>query len=193
MSPGSVTSRGSFGFWRAAQEAQVAAEDIKTSQIPPGDKLTYIGDIASGAIRPEDCRIEALTFSIVIGPNGQIVSQSPENSTVQIISRYNFVIERVYGSIENAQLAGAAPSLIRFNLQEQGRNFTVFKRAVDFAALVEGCSSPYAWDGTYICIPGTQFEAQWQIDPAWASLVGGSRRISLTVTGTYIACEPTQA
>lgn len=171
----------------------MAAENIKTSQIPPGAKLTYVGDIASGAIRPEDSRIEALSFTIIVGPNGQIVSQSPDNSTVQIVSRYNFVIERVYGSIENAPLAGAAPSLIRFNLQEQGRNFTVFKRNVDFAALVEGCSSPYRWDGVYICVPGTQFEAQWQIDPSWASLVGGSRRLTVTVTGTYIACEPTQA
>jgi hypothetical protein len=171
----------------------VAQQDIPVSQIPPGLKLTYIGDIASGAIRPEDCRFEALTFSITISPTGQIVAQDPQNSTVQIVSRYNFVLERIYGSIENEQLAGAAASLVKFNLQEQGRNFTVFKRPIDFAALVEGCSAPYHWDGVYICIPGTQFEVLWFVDAAWPSLVGGTRRINITVTGTYIACEPTQA
>lgn len=171
----------------------MADKDIQVSQIPPGELLTYVGDLASGAIAPEDIRIEILSFTAVIGPNGQIIAQAPDNGTVQIVSRYNFVIEEIHGSIENPQLAGAAPALVKFNLEEQGRNFSVFKRPVDFATLVESCGTPYRFKGTYICVPGTQFQISWTIDPAWAALVGGQRRVTVSVVGTYIACEPTQS
>ena len=42
-------------------------------------------------------------------------------------------------------------------------------------------------------VPGTQFQILWFVDPAWPALVGGQRRVTVSVTGTYIACEPTQA
>lgn len=171
----------------------MADKSIQVSQIPPGELLTYVGDIASGALAPEDIRLETISFTAVIGPNGQLLSQSPDNGTVQIASRYNFVIEEIHGSIENPRLAGAAASLVKFNLEEQGRNFTIFKRPVDFATLVESSGQPYRYRGTYICVPGTQFQILWFVDPAWPALVGGQRRVTVSVTGTYIACEPTQA
>lgn len=171
----------------------MAQNNITPAQIPPGDLLTYYGDLASGALRPEDVRTEALSFAVTIGPSGQILQQTPQIGAIQIVSRYNWAIETVRGSIMNPSLAGAAPSLVRFNLQEQGRNFTVFKAPVDFATLVECPANALEWRGTYICIPGTQFEVLWSIDQAlWASLVGAPRTLKITVTGSYIACEPTQ-
>lgn len=171
----------------------MAQSNITPAQIPPGELLTYYGDLASGALRPEDVRFEALSFRAVINAAGQIVSQTPSNGTIQIVSRYNLALSEVRGSIQNPAVAGAAPSLIRFNLREQGRNFTVFKAPVDFATLLEGASCPLEWRGTYICIPGTQFEVEWTIDStSWAALVGVSKTVSLTVLGDYIACSPTQ-
>jgi len=171
----------------------VARQDITPAQIPPGDLLTYYGDLASGALRPEDVKIETLSFSVTIGPDGQIRSQDPQNGTIQIVSRYNLALETVRGAILSPDLAGAAPGLVKFNLKEQGRNFDVFKRPVGFSTLVEGCSNPLDWRGVYICIPGTQFEVTWFVDQTlWPVLVGGTRRLELTVSGSYIACNPNQ-
>lgn len=172
----------------------MASPNIKPDQIPPGELLTYFGDLASGAIRPEDIKFEELTFRVTIGPTGQILAQLPSNSTVQVLSRYNFAIETVRGSIMNRDLAGAAPSLVRFNMNEQGRGFNIFKQPVSFATLVDGsCTDPMSWRGTYICIPGTQFQVDWFVDlTLWPVLVGATRILEITVGGSYIACSPTQ-
>jgi hypothetical protein len=171
----------------------MADPNITPGQIPPGDLLTYFGDLASGVLRPEDVRIESLSFSATIGPTGAILSQDPGNGTVQVISRYNLAIETIRGSVVNPTLAGAAPGLVRFNLREQGRNFDVFKQPVDFASLVECSANPMEWRGVYICIPGTQLEVSWFVNGAlWATLVGATRRLTVTIGGSYIACAPTQ-
>jgi hypothetical protein len=171
----------------------VAAESITTDQIPPGEVLTYYGDLASGAIRPEDVKIEALTFEVTIGPNGQILSTVPAIGSVQVISRYNFVIEKVRASVMNPDLAGAAPSLVRFNMREQGRSFDVFKQPVDIASLIESPAESLEWRGVYICVPGTQFEVEWFVNTSlWPVLVGAPRTFKITVSGSYIACEPPQ-
>lgn len=166
---------------------------LNPAMIPPGELLQYYGDLASGALRPEDVRFEALTFRVTINAAGVIVQQTPANSTVQIVSRYNLALETVRASIMNPELAGAAPALVTFNMREQGRNIDVFKAPVDFAALVNNSANPLSWRGTYITIPGTQFEVAWFVDAVqWANLVGGTRTLKLTVTGSYIACSPTQ-
>ena len=171
----------------------MAAQNITPAQIPPGDLLTYFGDLASGALRPEDVRIEELTFRATIDATGRIISTDPQNSTVQIVARYNFAIETVRGSIMFPELAGAAPDLIKFNLKEQGRNFDVFKTPVDFGNLVRSGATPMEWRGTYICIPGTQFEVEWFVNTTlWPVLVGGSRQVTIVVGGSYVACAPTQ-
>ena len=171
----------------------MAQSNIRPAQIPPGELLTYYGDLASGALRPEDVRIEALTFTAVINAAGQVVAQTPASGSVQVISRYNLAIRRVRASILNPAIGGSAPSLIRFNIREQGRNFSVFKNPVDFATLVEGEACALEWDGVYITVPGTQLEVEWSIDQnAWAILVGVPKQVRVTVLGDYIACSPTQ-
>lgn len=171
----------------------MAQSNITPAQIPPGELLTYYGDLASGALRPEDVRFEALTFKAVIGPTGNIASQIPATGAIQVVSRYNLALVEVRGSIMNPALAGAAPSLIRFNLREQGRNMSVFKAPIDFATLLEGEACPLSWRGTYICIPGTQLEVEWTVDTTlWPILVGVPKTVAITVVGDYIACAPTQ-
>lgn len=171
----------------------MAHKGITPAQIPPGDLLTYYGDLASGALRPEDIKTEELSYTVTISPTGQLLAQDPGNSVIQIISRYNLSIETIRGSIMNPGLAGAAPGLVKFNLREQGRNIDVFKRPVDFGTLVESCANPMEWRGTYLTIPGTSLEVVWTVDLAlWPVLVGASRRLTLTVGGSYIACDPTQ-
>ena len=89
----------------------MAAPGLIPREIPPGEILTYFGDIASGAIRPEDVRIEALTYRAVVNAAGQVVQESP---TVKIISRYNFAIRAVYAAILDPTNAGWAAGLVRF-------------------------------------------------------------------------------
>lgn len=171
----------------------MAQQNITPAQIPPGELLTYYGDLASGAIRPEDVRIETLTFEATISPAGVVIQQNPPNGTIQIVSRYNWALESVRASIMLPELAGAAPGLIRFNMREQGRNFDVFKAPVDFGTLVDGTQEPMKWRGTYICIPGTQFECAWFINNTlWPVLVGTSKQVRITITGSYVACAPIQ-
>lgn len=165
----------------------MARPRLTPAEIPPGQILTYYGDIASGAIRPEDVRIEALTFRAIIDPTGLVISQTQK---ITIISRYNFALRAVYGTIVNPDISGAAPSLVRFNVREQGRSFDVFKQPVSFQACFE---NEYRWDGVYITVPGTDLEVNWTVDvPLWQDLVGESKIMEIVLLGDYIACNPTQ-
>jgi len=166
----------------------VAISNLTPAQIPPGEILTYYGDLASGAIRPEDVRIEDLTFRGIINAQGQVVFQT---SKITVISRYTLAIRRVYVSMFNVELDGGSSSLVRFNIREQGRGFDVFKQPVSIAACLH--RGPYEWDGVYMCIPGTDLEVNFTVDTTlWQSLVGATRIFDVVVSGDYIACGPTQ-
>lgn len=156
--------------------------------IPPGALLTYYADIASGAIRPEDVRFEALTFKLIVDATGTPVFTSEK---VTIIARYNFALRRIYASVFNPEFAGAAPGFMNFNVLEQARNFNIFKRPVCLAAVTQGSTEPFAWDGVYITVPGTDLEVSWSIDSAlYASLVGTTKQACVVLSGDYIACGP---
>lgn len=162
----------------------MARPNLTPSDIPPGALLTYYGDLASGVVRPEDIRIEDLTFRATIDASGVVVAQT---SKITVVSRYTFVIRRIYAQIVNPLLAGSAAGLIKFNLREQGRSFDVFKNPQSFAAALE---NPIVHDGAYLCVPGTDLEATWVIDVAlWTALVGASKVVEITVSGDYIACK----
>jgi len=157
--------------------------------IPPGAILTYYGDIASGAIRPEDVRFDAITYRLIVDQTGTQVFASDKTT---VIARYNFAIRRIYGSVLNPEFAGPAAGLIKFNVLEQGRNFNIFKRPLTLSAITPGGSTePYVWDGVYICVPGTDLEVSWTIDSAlFATLVGATKFAEVVVVGDYIACGP---
>jgi hypothetical protein len=167
----------------------MAEKNIDVTQIPPGEILTYYGDIASGAIRPEDVLIEALTFRAIIDPTGNVVQQTPK---VTVIARYNLAIRAVYAAILNPEFAGPAAGLTHFNIREQGRNFEIFRTPVTLSGVTNGGSAvPYEWDGVYITIPSTDLEVTWAIDTVlWAALVGTTKIAELVITGDYIACGP---
>lgn len=157
--------------------------------IPPGAVLTYYADIASGAIRPEDVRFEALTFKLIVDGTGTPVFTSDK---VTVIARYSLAIRRMYAAVFNPEFAGPAAGFINFNVLEQARNFSIFKRPVCLAAVTTGGSTePFAWDGVYITVPGTDLEVSWSIDSAlYASLVGTTKQACVVISGDYIACGP---
>ncbi len=167
----------------------MAQKNVTPDMIPPGAILTYYGDIASGAIRPEDVRIEALTYRLIVNALGVSVFETPK---ITIISRYSLAIRRVYGAVLNSEFAGPAAGLIRFNLREQGREFNIFKNPVTLSVVTPGGSTiPLTWDGVYISVPGTDLEVAWTIDAAlYAALVGITKIAEVVVAGDYIACGP---
>ena len=167
----------------------MAEKNIPVEQIPPGEILTYYGDLASGAIRPEDVRIEALTFRATIDATGNVVQSTPK---VTVIARYNLAIRAVYAAILNPEFAGPAAGLTHFNIREQGRNFEIFRTPVTLSGVTNGGSAvPYEWDGVYITIPGTDLEVLWAIDgQLWAALIGATKIAEIVITGDYIACGP---
>lgn len=160
--------------------------------IPPGAILTYYADIASGAIRPEDVRFDALTFRAIVDPTGTLVFASDK---VTVIARYNFAIRRMYAAVLNPEFAGPTAGLVKFNVLEQARNFSIFKRPLTLSAVTSGGSTePYVWDGVYITVPGTDLEVSWTIDSAlFATLVGASKIAEVVIVGDYIACGPQSA
>lgn len=162
----------------------MAASHLTADQIPPGEILTYYGDLASGVIRPEDIRIEDLTFQAIIDATGQVVFQT---SKITVISRFVFALRRVYAQIVNPDVAGAAAGLIKFNAQEQGRSFAIWKQPQSFACALE---NPIVHDGVYLCVPGTDLEVSWTVDTTlWVALVGATRIVEVTLSGDYVACK----
>jgi hypothetical protein len=157
--------------------------------VPPGALASYYGDLSSGLIVPENMRIEDLTFRVQINPQGQIVS---ETQKITLISRYNFAFRRAIGWIMDPDLAGPAPSLVSFNIQEQGRDFSVFKRPVSMQSLVSrsGAGNPAEFDGVYITIPGTDLAVNWTVDSQrWPGLVGATKEFGVQLLGDYVVCR----
>lgn len=174
---------------RAAQQALAAGTPMpQDSSVPPGALVQYYGDLSSGVLAPEDMRMESLQYRVQIAPDG---STNSESQSVQLVSRYNFAIRRVMGFSLDPMFAGAAPGLVDFNIQEDGRNFTVFKTDMSMAAIANGNSSPVAeWDGVYITVPGTQLSIIWSVDTQrWASLVGATKEFGVQIIGDLVVCR----
>lgn len=159
-----------------------------TGYMPPGQLMLYYSDLSSGQLAPEDMRIEDLSFKVIIDPVGQVTFES---QAVTLISRYNFAFRRVVGFMMNPDIAAAAPSLVSFNVREQGRDFTVFKRPVSMQSVlgVNG-GQRIEWDGVYITVPGTDLAVEWLVDTQrWAALVGTTQEMGVTLLGDYVVCR----
>jgi len=162
--------------------------DNQKIQVPPGSLVQYYSDLSSGMLPPENMRVENLQYRVRIDPTGLVTFNTGD---IQIVSMYNFAIRRVYASMMQPLLAGAAPALVNFNLREQGRNFDVFKTPASLACGVNN-NGPnlFEWDGVYICVPGTQLAVNFTIDrPRWQSLVAAQKEFIVQVVGDYVICR----
>ncbi len=155
----------------------------------PGPLLSYYNDLASGQLPPENMRIENLEFRVRIDPAGEVQSST---EAVQIISQFNFALRRIAGFAMNPAGLGNAGGLISFNVFEQGRNFSVFKKPISFGSVIStsGAGNLAEWDGVYVCVPGTQLVVTWSVDTQrWASLVGATREVGVQLIGDYVICR----
>lgn len=184
LAPGNVAPSS-----HVAQQDATFAVPVQRDQ--PGPLRAYYNDLASGMLPPENMRIENLEYRVRIDPAGEI-QQSTQ--AVQIISQYNFALRRIAGFAMNPSGLGNAGGLISFNVQEQGRSFFVFKKPISFGSVIatSGAGNLAEWDGTYVCVPGTQLEVTWTIDtPRWAALVGATREVGVQLIGDYVICRGT--
>ena len=150
-----------------------------------GPILGYYSDVASPYLIPERARIDALQFRARIDPAGTITYQSPPAT---IVTGYSFIVRKILGFAMNYAGLGNAPALIDFNLAEQGRGSSIFKRALSFASVVT-TSGPNTieWDGVYVCVQGTTFDVAWAVDTGrWPALVGGVREVGIQVIGDLV-------
>jgi hypothetical protein len=165
-------------------------QEIEPGMIPPGEIVRYYNDLASGLVVPEDMRLEDLQFRVQIDPLGNIIVNT---EAIQLISRYQLAFNKMVAWAADPDVAGAAPSLVSFNIHEQGRNFNVFKRPVNLQSLLsrQGSGNIHEWRGVYITVPGTDIEVQWTVDTArWPALVGAAREFGVQLLGDYVACAP---
>jgi hypothetical protein len=158
--------------------------------IPPGALVQYYNDLAAGTIAPEDMRIEDLQFRVQIDPAGNILTETP---AISLVSRYSFAFRRVVGFVMDPDFAGTAPSLVNFQVRENGRSFEIFKRPVSMQSLLSraGSANVAEWDGVYITIPGTDISVLWSVDTQrWPALVGVTKEFGVQLLGDYVACAP---
>lgn len=175
-------------------EAETATASAQPSEggvrVPPGALAQYYGDLASGVVVPEDMRLEDLQFRVQINPVGNIIFST---DPVMLVSRYNFAFRRVVGWAQDPDIVGSAPSLVNFNIREQGRNFDLFKRPVSMGSLLSrgGSGNIHEWDGVYITVPGTELAVEWVVDTTrWVALVNASKEFGIQLLGDYVACAP---
>lgn len=156
--------------------------------VPPGELVKYYSDLASGALAPEDMRIEDLKWEVRIDPAGNIQFESDK---ISLISRYNFAITQIVGYAMDPDFAGVAAYLVGVQIREEGRNFEIFKRPISMASLLSPVQGAAQWRGTYITVPGTDMSAIWSVDTQrWASLVGATKSFGIQLLGDYVACAP---
>ena len=163
--------------------------DAKGVRVPPGSLIQYYSDLSSGMLPPEDMRIEDLSYRVRIDPAGEVQFESP---AVTVLSRYNFAFRRVAGWGMDPDLQGAAPSLVSFQVVEQGRDFRIYKKPVPMQSLLSrsGAGNTAEWDGVYISVPGTDIAVEWTVDTQrWASLVGATREMGIQLLGDYVVCR----
>jgi len=164
-------------------------EPQQAMRVPPGNLVQYYNDIASGVLAPEDMRIEDLQFRVQIDPAGNIVANT---DAITLVSRYMFVFRRVMGFVMDPDFAGSAPSLVNFQVRENGRNFEIFKRPVSMQSLLtRNGNNVMEWDGIYTTVPGTDISVEWTVDTQrWAALVGVTKEFGVQLLGDYVACAP---
>ena len=158
-----------------------------------GPIRAYYADLTSGEIRPEDVRIESLPYRVEINALGEILTNT---DAVSIISRYNFVLRKIYAWGMNPADLGFAPGLTRFNAREQGRSMDIFKMPQFIASYLgtSGPCTPHEWDGCWITVPGTQLEVNWTIDSlVWPAMVGAYRMFGVDLVGDYVNCGQPRA
>jgi hypothetical protein len=173
---------------QAPSSQQLPSPQPKGEKIQPGALAQYYNDAASGIIVPEDMRIEDLQYRVQIDPLGNIIFQT---ASIGVLDRYQFILRGVMGWSMSPELVGAAGALVNFQIQEQGRSFTIFKRPVAMASLLQSADNSVRWDGVYITVPGTDIEVQWTVDTTrWPSLVGVSKEFGIQLIGDYVACAP---
>lgn len=170
-------------------QQQMAASVRSGTKPQAGPLVSYYADLSSGLLPPENMRIEDLTYRVRIDPAGAITFQT---DAIQIVSQYNFALRRIVAWNMNPAALGNAAGLVDFQVQEEGRNFQVFKRAVSMASVsaVGGAGNPAEFDGVYICIPGTQISVNWFVDTSrWGSLVGTTKEMGIQLIGDYVICR----
>lgn len=181
-----VAARAAIREQAAAMKQALAEEQ---AVIRPGPLQQYYNDLASGVLKPEDMRIEALEYRVQIAADGQIQFNTDAK---QLVSNYTFTPRRIYGFAMDPATTGSSQALVSFNLREQGRNFDYFKNAVSMGDLVgpAGTLNPMIWDGTYINVPGTQLAVNWSIDTQrWPLLVGTFKEFGVKILGDYVSCR----
>ncbi len=155
-----------------------------TEHAGAGPILDYLRDISR--VRPELAGIEQYSFTADINAAGVITAQTASRTTHP---DFVFAMRRAKGFVQDPAVSPAAPSLVQWNVRDQGRQTDVFRDPI-FLSIMVGTSGPahdMLWDSAYVFIQGADVSVAWTVDAAaWAALVGVPKLVGVSLTGDKV-------
>lgn len=126
-----------------------------------GPVSSYLID--AGLISPEEAQIEAVTFSAIVSPAGQFTFTSP---SARMTPGYAFLFNRMLGTVSNPQQDPGVLDLVGFNVLNEGRNKSVFKRPIPMALIIcpTGPAHLLEWNSHFRFFDSADISVDWSID-----------------------------
>jgi hypothetical protein len=158
---------------------------MEDSGLTHGPVSSYLLD--AGLISPNESQIEAIEFHVDVATDGAIVDQSP---SVRIQPGFSFLFSQLLGArsfgdtdIEDADLL----HLVSFNVQNEGRNKAVYRRAIPMNILTcpGGPAHAISWHGIFRFFESADISVDWTIDPAYAG-AAAERRYTVLLIGEIV-------
>jgi len=153
-----------------------------------GPVSSYLID--AGLISPEEAQIEAVTYQAIVDTTGQIIFQSP---SARMTPGFAFLMNRMLGSISNPQQDPSVIDLVSFNVVNEGRSKSIFKRPIPMNLLVcpTGPAHLVEWNSHFRFFDSADITVDWSVDTAKyaAYLPADQKRFYVTLIGELVREE----
>jgi hypothetical protein len=150
-------------------EREPTIRNLNLFGLTHGPVSSYLKD--AGLISPDEGQIEAIEFNVVIkggdaaAGGGSIVSQSP---SVRVSPGYCFLFQQLYGAISDPETSPKVNHLVSFNVINEGRQKTVFRRPIPMHVLScpSGPAHSIEWRSIFRFFESADVNVEWFINTA---------------------------
>jgi hypothetical protein len=165
-------------------------ERLANSGLTGGPVSSYLID--AGLISPNEAQIEAIEFHVDVDTDGTILDQS---ESVRVQPGYTFLMSALYG----AASWGATQDtdidklhLVSFNVLNEGRNKSVFRRPIPMNTLVcpGGPAHELEFRSIFRFFESADISVDWFVDPAYGTPAADEpKRFTALLIGDIINVE----